>query len=61
METGNLADWFSAIGTVFSAIVALYLGLRKKRINVSYVINYNIILKKVDNNGMQRKSNSSKL
>ncbi|MCC4456013.1 MULTISPECIES: hypothetical protein [Limosilactobacillus] len=46
METGNLADWFSAIGTVFSAIVALYLGLRKKRINVSYVINYNIILKK---------------
>ena len=43
METGNLADWFSAIGTIFSAIVALYLGLRKKRINVSYVINYNII------------------
>lgn len=32
METGNLADWFSVIGTVISAIVALYLGLRKNEL-----------------------------
>ena len=46
METGSMADWFSAAGTIFSAVVALSLGLHKKAINASFMVNYSIILKK---------------
>lgn len=46
MEPGSMADWFSAAGTIFSAAVALYLGLHRKTINASFMVNYSIILRK---------------